>query len=51
MFYYIFSSIFNMKLEYFSIILALLQNANKKNLKKLQFYMIKNELLHFMIES
>lgn len=40
-----------MKMDYLSIIYTVLKNADKRYLQMLQFYFIKNELLHFLVEN
>ena len=38
-----------MKIDNLAIVYALLKHADKRYLQMLQFYFIKNELLHFLI--
>lgn len=49
MFFFLLSSIYAMKIEYLAIIYTLLKHADKRYLQMLQFFLIKNELLHFLI--
>jgi hypothetical protein len=48
--YDVLRSVFNLNLNYLIIIENILKNFDKKCLKKLQFYFIKNEFLHFLLE-
>ena len=50
-FYFLMSSIYNMKIDYLAIVYSLLKYADRRSLQMLQFYFIKNELLHFLIEN
>jgi len=40
-----------MKIDYLAIIYTILKNCDRRYLSLLQFYFIKNELLHFLLEN
>lgn len=49
--YFLLQLIFNLKLEYLSVLHLILSRIPKPLLKKVQFLLIKNELLHFLFEE